>query len=62
MATELEQINKRIRRRAEDERRDRERQRILVRERIASGHSWSQVIAEAGVSRTTLRAILQRDR
>lgn len=59
MATELERIADRIERRAEAERADRARQRELLRQRIAAGRTWSQVIAEARVSRPTLAAALR---
>lgn len=58
MATELEQIRKRLDTRADLDRRDRERQRALVRQRIAEGRTWDEVQAEAGISRPTLSAIL----
>lgn len=57
---ELRQIAKRIRARAEQEERDRARQRQLIREAIAAGSTWSQVQAQAQVSRPTVRNALAR--
>jgi AraC-like DNA-binding protein len=54
MATELEQIAKRIRVRNDAQAADRERQRELIRERIAEGATWDKVQAEAKVSRPTI--------
>jgi AraC-like DNA-binding protein len=61
MATELEQIAKRIRMRDQQQAADRKRQRELIRERIREGRTWDQVQAEAQVSRPTLRDALRRD-
>jgi len=58
MATELEQIRKRIDQRDALNRRDRARQAELVRERRAAGATWSQMQEEAGISRPTLALIL----
>lgn len=60
MATELEQIAKRIRTRDDAQATDRKRQRELIRERIAQGRTWDQVQAEAQVSRPTIMAALKR--
>jgi len=60
MATELEKIAERIRAREDADKRDRKRQRELIRERIAAGNTWSAVQAEARVSRPTLRDALKR--
>lgn len=60
MATELEQIAKRIRVRDDAQAADRKRQRELIRERIASGLTWDLVQAEAHVSRPTIMAALKR--
>lgn len=60
MATELEKIAERIRAREDADKRDRKRQRELIRERIAAGNTWSTVQAEARVSRPTLRDALKR--
>lgn len=62
MATELEQIRKRLDTRADLDRRDRERQHQLVKQRIAEGMTWDEVQAEAGISRPTLSAILHGPR
>lgn len=58
MATELEQIAKRIRTRRAADVADRARQRELIRERIAAGRTWDEVQAEAQVSRPTVRDAL----
>lgn len=60
MATELEQIAKRIRVRDAAQAADRTRQRELIRERIAAGKTWDDVQAEAKVSRPTIMAALKR--
>lgn len=60
MATELEQIAKRIERRDGEQLGDRKRQRELIRERIAAGSTWDAVQAEARVSRPTIMAALKR--
>ena len=58
MATELEKIRQRIDKREEMNRADRERQRVLIRQRKAEGATWDQLQEEAGVSRPTLNSIL----
>lgn len=58
MATELEKIRDRLNMRANLDKRDRERQAELVRTRIASGATWREVCAEAGISKPTLSTIL----
>lgn len=57
--TELAQIAKRIDNRAGLERKDRERQRALMRQLIGEGHTWDEVQSAARVSRTTLRDALR---
>lgn len=58
MATELQQIRKRIDQREALNARDRERQRELLRARRAEGATWDEMQEEAGVSRPTLNLIL----
>lgn len=58
MATELEKIRERLDMRANLDKRDRARQAELVRQRIASGATWREVAAEAGISKPTLSDIL----
>jgi len=62
MATELEQIKTRLLMRAELDRKDRERQATLVRQRIAEGNTWVDVCAEAGISKPTLSTIVHGGR
>ncbi len=59
MATELQQIAKRIESRAVLESKDRARQRELIRDRIAGGATWDEVQEEAGVSRPTISKALR---
>lgn len=58
---ELGQLAKRITQRDEAEARDRARQRVLIRERIADGATWDTVMAEAKVSRPTILKALKRE-
>lgn len=58
MATELEQIRKRIDGRDALNLKDRARQRELLMARKAEGATWDEMQAEAGVSRPTLNFIL----
>lgn len=60
MNVELVQIAKRISARAEADRKDRARQRQLMRDEIGRGRTWDDVQAEAQVSRPTLRNALRR--
>ncbi len=62
MATELQQIRKRIDQRKALDQRDRERQRELVKERIAEGATWVEVQDEAGISKMTISEILHGKR
>lgn len=62
MATELEKIKDRLLMRADLDRRDRDRQAELVRERIREGATWVEVCREAGISKPTLSSILHGDR
>lgn len=57
---ELAQIAKRIRTRDELEAKDRKRQRELIRELHAGGHTWDEIQALAQVSRQTVSAALKR--
>lgn len=57
--TELEQIAHRIAVRGAQDVADRARQRLLIRERIASGATWDDVQAEAKVSRPTIAKALR---
>lgn len=59
MATELEQIAKRIRVRDAAQAADRARQKELIRQRIAAGMTWDAVQAEAKVSRPTITTALK---
>lgn len=58
MASELEKIRERLGMRAQMDKRDRARQAELVRERLAEGATWRQVMAEAGISKPTVSAIV----
>lgn len=60
MATELQQIARRIKMRNEANAADRTRQRELIRERVGHGATWDVVQAEAQVSRPTVRDALRR--
>lgn len=63
MATsELQQIRHRINQRKVLDQRDRERQKVLVRQRIAEGRTWSEVQEEAGISRMQITEILHGKR
>lgn len=57
---ELAQIRRRLEQRAKLDAADRTRQRELVREYVAAGHTWDETQDLAGISRTTLRITLQR--
>jgi hypothetical protein len=60
--TELEKIAERVKARDAVNAKDRARQRQLIRQRIREdGHTWSQVEAEARVSRATIRDALNRE-
>lgn len=59
MVTELEQIAKRIAMRDAQDKADRKRQRVLIRERVKAGRTWDQVQAEAGVARSTIMLALR---
>lgn len=54
-AAELRKIAERCDRREAEERRDRKRQRELVREMRAEGFIWDDMQEAAQISRTTLR-------
>ena len=56
---ELAKIAERIRQRDAHQAADRERQRTIMRELIAEGHTWDEVQAAARVSRQTLRNALR---
>lgn len=56
---ELAQLAKRIRARDAQQVQDRTRQRELMRELIAEGHTWDAVQSVAQVSRPTLRNALR---
>lgn len=58
---ELAQLAKRIRARDAQQVADRARQRQLMRELVADGHTWDAVQQVAKVSRPTLRNALARD-
>jgi len=60
MASELEQIARRIRVRDEQQASDRARQRALIRERKAEGRTYDEIELEARVSRPTIRNALHR--
>lgn len=61
--TELSKIAERIRRRRDAELRDRERQRVLILDRLDAGATWDQVMLEADVSRPVIaRAVRARKR
>ncbi len=62
--TELEKIAERIRARKALDKTDRARQRELIRQALNPAtrtHTWSELEAEAGVSRATIRDALSRE-
>ena len=59
MATELEQIARRIEARAALDAQDRARQRELIRQRSDEGAKWDEIMAEAKVSRPTINKALK---
>jgi hypothetical protein len=59
--TELAQIAVRIDKRRDLEARDRARQRVLLRDYVAEGHTWDECQEVAQVSRTRLRDALRGD-
>ena len=62
VATELQQIRKRIEQRKALDQADRERQRELVKQRIAEGVTWVAIQDEAGISKMTISEILHGKR
>lgn len=62
MATELQQIRKRLNARKALDDADRNRQRELVLQRVAEGATWSEIQEEAGISRMTISAYVHGPR
>lgn len=59
---ELTKLAERIRTRDDEQRADRARQRVIMRELVAQGHTWDSVQSAAQVTRKTLsRALHEPD-